>query len=75
MKFEQKGDSLMGKEKLRVVNGTDMSDRLFTEEDISLALDYEFNRRPLDGFEAKRAKKEHDKLDILFDYVQNTPLY
>ncbi len=65
----------MDKNKLCVVNGTDMPDRLFTEEDIFLALDYGFNRRTLDEFEAKWAKKEHDKLDKLFDYVQNTPLY
>lgn len=65
----------MDNKKIKVINGTNTSDRLFTEEDIALALDYGFDRRPLDGFEAKRAKKEHDKLDDLFDYVRNTPLY
>ncbi len=63
----------MSNDNIRAVNGT--PDRLFTEEDISLALDYGFARRPLDEFEAKQARKEHDKLDDLFDYVQNTPLY
>ena len=50
-------------------------DHVFSREDIALALDYSFDRRPLNKFEEERGRRVHEKIEELMDYIENTPLY
>ncbi len=66
----------MNKDNYKVIKNDSPSEGSgLVEGDVTLALDYVFNRRPLTSFEEKRAKIADEKFDALLDKVAETPLY
>lgn len=65
----------MGKDKFKVLKSVKTSNKEFTTEDIALAHDCKYGRRPLNKFEKERARRINERIEELMDYMLNTTLY
>ncbi len=64
----------MCREKIKVIENTHPEEH-FTEDEAKLALDYQYDRRELHGFEKKKAQRASDKMDRIWDNFERMELF